>query len=691
MTRLEFERNKMIATVIFVAALFTSSAATGPSASFDGYRGYGQYQQVQQQQQQYQPNQQQDRWYTEASQASNTAQPSTSTPDAAPAEDTEKPPLPEGWSEHFDPNSGQHYYYNSVDGTTSWDRPQPPNSEGQGVNQGESNGEDSAPLEQNLAGPGASDVTQSPSPEQERPESPEESTVGGVNGNTETVAVPESSSTEPSGSEQQSDWGGQGQSQYSQDSWISAHPSQQHPGGQSWGQSNSTESSVVRGEPEVKKAEYGGQSPQNPSQPQGSPGWGLPQQTKTDDSSPKPVEPWGVRKSPEPQNQYQTGPPKQMQPSSPTTETSPTSNAGSSPQYSETPSNQRQSWQDRPPMGNQQPPPMQQGPPQQGPPHASRPPPQQQPQQYLQRQYPPYGSYNPNAPPGQGQYDPRYGGQNQYGRGYPPQQPGTGQLVSQVAEDGTSAVKEALSSTWQGLLGFGNKTREVVGTARDQVVTGATAAGQTITARSTSIWETAKSTVGGVFENNDSGAQPGYNLSGHPGASQNQQNYQGRPGGPSQGYPGPGGRGPPPRGFGGPQQQPGPGRYGPPPGQQPRYGSAPSGSIEPPRRQQPPASHQQPPQQMRQPGYPNMQPRRDPPYPQRPNGPERGPMQSQYGSQSNSQQPPQGAYPPQQRPPYPGAPGAPGAQPRGPGMTQATPQQEKASDPWDHPALTGDY
>jgi hypothetical protein len=211
------------------------------------------------------------------------------------------------------------------------------------------------------------------------------------------------------------------------------------------------------------------------------------------------------------------------------------------------------------------------------------------------------------------------------------------------------------------------------------------------------IWETAKTTVGGVFENNDSGSQPPYSLSGHSGQPPQEgrlpPNYQGRPTGVNQGYHnvpgGPGGQGPPPRNFGGPQQPPG--RYGPPIGQQPRYGGPPqSGSVEPPRRQQTPGPHQQPPpQQMKPPGYPNMQPRRDHPYPQTMNGQERGPMQSQYGNQSSSQPPAQGGYPAQQRPPYSGPPGA--HPNRGPGMTQGTPQQEKPSDPWDHPGLTGEY
>ncbi len=489
MTWLEFERNKIIAAAIFVSALFTSSAATGPSSS---YGGYGHYQQMQQQQQ-YQPTQQQDRWYTEANQPSNTAQPSatTSSP-VTPAEETEKPPLPEGWSEHFDPNSGQYYYYNAADGTTSWDRPQPPSIEEQGPNQNESNAEDSSPLEQKAASAGPSDVTQSPTPELERSESVEEETVSGGDGKDENIAATELVSTQPSGSQQHGSWSGQGQSQFAQDSWSSPQRSQQQPGVQSWDQSNSTESSVVRGELEGLKAGFEGQSPQSPpqsqpqpqqpSQPQPqqpSPGWGLPQESKPDELSPKPLEPWGVRKSPEQQNQYQSGPPMQMQPPAPYKEKP----ADNSPQRNESPLNQGQSWQDqRSPMGNQQRPPTQQGPPQ-------RPPSQQQPPtpQYLQRQYPPYGSYNPNAPPGQGHYDPRYGGQNHYGRGYPLQQPpGAGQLVSQATEEGTSAVKEALSNTWKGLLGFGNKTREVVGTARDQVVSGATAAGQTLSEKSSS-------------------------------------------------------------------------------------------------------------------------------------------------------------------------------------------------------------
>lgn len=51
------------------------------------------------------------------------AEPSSSTPEQ------QLPPLPLGWSEHIDPSSGQPYYFNAADGTTTWDRPTPPASD----------------------------------------------------------------------------------------------------------------------------------------------------------------------------------------------------------------------------------------------------------------------------------------------------------------------------------------------------------------------------------------------------------------------------------------------------------------------------------------------------------------------------------------------------------------------------------
>ena len=74
---------------------------------------------------------------------------------------------------------------------------------------------------------------------------------------------------------------------------------------------------------------------------------------------------------------------------------------------------------------------------------------------------------------GGGQYGQQCG---QYGAaggvGPPPRPPG--QMVAQEE----SPVKEALGSAWQGLLGFGNKTREAVEQARETVRKSATEASQ---------------------------------------------------------------------------------------------------------------------------------------------------------------------------------------------------------------------
>merc|ERR1712161_135191 len=247
-----------------------------------------------------------------------------------------------------------------------------------------------------------------------------------------------------------------------------------------------------------------------------------------------------------------------------------------------------------------------------------------------------------------------YDGQNNYGRGYLMQQPpqaqqsSSGKVISQGV-DGTSAVKEAFSSTWKGLLGFGSKTREVVGTTREQLVTGATSAGQTLSAKSSSIWETAKSSIGRVFETNDDpSSQQAYSLSGH--------NQQSQPGNnrPPPGYPKRSiesdGRGP---------------SSGYPNNSVANYGrrGATSRNVGPPQHPIGPSFGQQPPYA--------MQPRRDPPYPQPSN---------QGGGQ--------------RRPPFPGS-----QLNRGPGQ-QSPPQQKQGQqgptkqkqqpDPWAHPGLMGE-
>merc|ERR1712232_131527 len=52
-----------------------------------------------------------------------TADPVSSETTAEPEASEESPSLPPGWSEHVDPTSGNTYYFNSNDGTTTWDRP----------------------------------------------------------------------------------------------------------------------------------------------------------------------------------------------------------------------------------------------------------------------------------------------------------------------------------------------------------------------------------------------------------------------------------------------------------------------------------------------------------------------------------------------------------------------------------------
>ena len=59
----------------------------------------------------------------------------------------------------------------------------------------------------------------------------------------------------------------------------------------------------------------------------------------------------------------------------------------------------------------------------------------------------------------------------------------SGQVVSQTGST-TSAVKEALGSAWQGFLGFGSKTKELVGQAKDSVVQSTSQVGDAVSVTS---------------------------------------------------------------------------------------------------------------------------------------------------------------------------------------------------------------
>lgn len=71
---------------------------------------------------------------------------------------------------------------------------------------------------------------------------------------------------------------------------------------------------------------------------------------------------------------------------------------------------------------------------------------------------------------------------------------GQGQMVTQASQS-TSTVKDAIGSAWQGVLGLGNRTKAVVGQARDSVVHGASQVGQSVSTTSFGIWGRAKESV----------------------------------------------------------------------------------------------------------------------------------------------------------------------------------------------------
>jgi hypothetical protein len=85
---------RLLAILVPLAHVAWSEASAGGTTSYGSNYGGLSWQQQQQQQQLY-----------------------------VGAEPQELPPLPAGWSEHMDPASGQPYYFNAADGTTTWDRP----------------------------------------------------------------------------------------------------------------------------------------------------------------------------------------------------------------------------------------------------------------------------------------------------------------------------------------------------------------------------------------------------------------------------------------------------------------------------------------------------------------------------------------------------------------------------------------
>lgn len=212
-------------------------------------------------------------------------------------------------------------------------------------------------------------------------------------------------------------------------------------------------------------------------------GWGLPNL----ESSPPQASPSGVRKAENvPQQTAQgrsMGPPPGQRGDPYPRETLVTRSQPPAPGWSA----QDQGQQQRPPDSPASP-------------QQARPPPQHQ--ALTQRQsastqqdpygQPPaqrYGTYRSYGGPGSnGQYGQYRAPPQAYSQQAPHQSrpQTTGQLVGQQAEQGTSAVKEAFGRSLQGLMGFGNKTRDALGQARESVANSAVVASQSLTAKSSS-------------------------------------------------------------------------------------------------------------------------------------------------------------------------------------------------------------
>ena len=590
----------IVATAVAVS-LCEASAGNGPSAGYAAYNGYN-YQQQQSQQGWYDQRSGQEELQQQEYEQLHHQQP-TGQDEASYDATEERPPLPEGWSEHFDPNSGNYYYYNAADGTTTWDRPETP--------QDLDEKPDISPPEKN-----------------EAPESEQEPTYQPDGGDEQMVADRDQGRESPfelqepvetqnemryenqrSGSawgmpevemkrtpEQATEWaespdrrqivqhlGDRGATQMSQTQPGRDLPSQHISPERNW-----AERPMLR-EPTVDLDRQEGMPQELPQQrPQESSrqlaGWGLPSDrysestqmhppqqsgwgasafdegrehpsgttgpgTSSANQQAKPHPGWGLADQPEslsPQQRIlpeeraglQTHPEQRRAPDStevgglttsvPPSATKSYSSPPTSPhsgyqyggpggprsgQQQQIPQLQQQQPQQQQPQQQpkqqqqtQQQLTLQQGPPRQlpqfgaqahtqqshaqqpsavGKPVSQRPPhQQQQPNPYGQ-----YGQYSQGQ--GYAQYG-QYGGQPQYGQyaasqhGYSQQPQARQQNTGQLVEESTAVVKEALTTAWQGLLGFGNRTKEAVEHARETVVSSATAAGKTLTEQSTS-------------------------------------------------------------------------------------------------------------------------------------------------------------------------------------------------------------
>jgi hypothetical protein len=162
---------------------------------------------------------------------------------------------------------------------------------------------------------------------------------------------------------------------------------------------------------------------------------------------------------------------------------------------------QQQQPQQRHPYQQQRPPyPQQYGPQQYGQYYGQRPP-QQNPYPYGQYQRPPTQS---GPPYNQYEQSNGHGGAHGQNYGQPQQQQGYGQMPGQgqlVPKEQPSVIRESLGSAWQGLLGWGNRTKEAVETTRSTIATNALEASKTISEKSSGTYYFVVITVQYCYEN----------------------------------------------------------------------------------------------------------------------------------------------------------------------------------------------
>ena len=439
------------------------------------------------------------------------------------------PPLPPGWSEHIDPSSGQPYYYNSNDGSTTWDRPPPvPN-----MNATSTTNDDMPPPQ--------FDVPQSFSPSMQGHSNSTDSNESQLNDDARSSETQERSNQEnlAVASEPAPSVEGDALTSISrddnkvieEDQWREAQgwntPSDKSDGGDQ-------NSNIGVGNDASVPPGWNLPPPQNPSNP-----WGMveaPQPGRSEQSPPNmneampqsrpdqhrtvdPVMPPPNQDHSQKQQLYEepkytqdsgasnmlpnvgVGPNNNIappnvhrvsEPNPPIERASPPlnihgKNQNQIPQYQTTSQHDSQRY-------GQQPPPTE----------LSRPPPTQAyPYQYSQQrpgvsgqqqntQYQGGNAYG--HPPQQHQDMSQYAGRPMYNQYPPPNQaipqqsygsPSVGQRGQLIPQEPQNLVKESLGRTWQSILGLKDKTKEVVETATNTVAQSARDATQTIAEKGT--------------------------------------------------------------------------------------------------------------------------------------------------------------------------------------------------------------